>query len=208
MQDFGLYIVITNPALGYLKFTEICVAEKVKIIQLREKKLTDRKLLSLARQMRSITHKSQTKFVINDRLDIAMLCDADGLHLGQDDLPWWEIRALWPKLLGVSTHSMDQAKAVLQAPLLPDYMSFGPIYPTSAKENPDPPLGTAQLTEIAKLQKCPILAIGGIFEQNLKSITTCNIKNVAMIRQFCELDDPHKLRTKIRHIKQALEEEK
>ena len=206
MQDFGLYIVITNPVLGYQRFTEICVEEEVKIIQLRDKKLPDRKLLSLARQMRAITRTTPTKFVINDRLDIAMLCEADGLHLGQDDLPWWEIRALWPKLLGVSTHSIAQANAVLNSPILPDYMSFGPIYATVSKENPDPPVGTESLSEVIRIQKCPVLAIGGIFEHNLKTITSCHARNIAMIRQFCDLDDVNKLKTKIRNLKQALEE--
>jgi thiamine-phosphate pyrophosphorylase len=208
MQDFGLYIVVTNPALGHRRFTEICVEEELEMIQLREKKLTDNVLLEIAKDMRAITKGSKTRFVINDRADLAMLCEADGLHLGQDDLPWREIRSHWKGILGVSTHNMNQALDVQNSPQLPDYMSFGPIYPTVAKEIPDPAVGTKLLSEILKIQRCPILAIGGIFVDNLDKITGCGAKNVAMIRQFCELTDESELRDKIRYVSQALKEEK
>jgi len=208
MQDFGLYIVVTNPVLGHRRFTEICVEERVPLIQLREKKLSDKALYALAREMREITAASSSKFVVNDRLDLAMFCKADGLHLGQDDLPWTMIRKVWKGLLGVSTHNIAQAREVLAQPELPDYMSFGPIYPTIAKEIPDPAVGVENLRTVLSLQKCPILAIGGIFQENLDLITNCKAKNVAMIREFCQSKDENELRERIRQVIQALKEAK
>jgi len=86
-KGLGLYVIITRPTLPYARIAEQCVKLGIRMLQLREKDLDDRKLLSIARELRSITRGTNTNLVINDRPDIAALCDADYLHLGQDDIP-------------------------------------------------------------------------------------------------------------------------
>jgi thiamine-phosphate pyrophosphorylase len=216
MKDFGLYIVMTSPTLGYPAFTEICVEAEVPMLQLREKKLSDPKLLELARSLSAITKGSKTHFIINDRADIAALCDADGLHLGPDDISWQDARCLLPKgkILGVSTHSTEDALAMIRQcrdhaeGYRPDYMSFGPIYPTVAKAIPDPPLGTGRLQQLMPQTVIPLVAIGGIFESQLPEILSAGARNICMIRYFGESISKTELKHKISKIKQALQEAK
>src|SRR6056297_3511791 len=115
MQNFGLYIIITKPVLPYEEIAEICVKQEIKMLQLREKHLNDRELIKIGKSIKSITRGSETKFVMNDRPDLAVICEADYLHLGQDDMPVEEARKITSDQIkiGLSTHSLDQAKEAL-----------------------------------------------------------------------------------------------
>jgi len=159
------------------------------MLQLREKHLSDRKMLLVGRELRRITKGTVTKLVINDRPDIAILCDADYLHIGQDDLPAEEVKKIVGSgiKIGISTHSIEQAKSALA--LHPDYISFGPIYSTNAKEKPDPPVGVGQLAEILSFAKVPVVAIGGIFPECLKDVLDTGARNVAMIRYLMQTEN-------------------
>ena len=206
MKDFGLYIVMTKPRLGYLEFTKICVEEEVPMLQLRDKTMCDREYLILAEQLRDICKGSQTRFLIDDRLDLCLLADVDGLHLGQDDIHWIQARNLLPdKLIGVSTHSLGQFEAlnteIETSGKSPDYISFGPIFPTVAKAIPDPPVGTLHLAQVIDAAKHPIVAIGGIFPSNLEEVMASGAKNISMIRHFGDCTDSRTLRDNIRTIK-------
>ncbi len=214
MQDFGLYIVMTEPAMGYELFTEICSKEEVPMLQLRDKKLTDRELIVLIERLKGITRGSRTKLLLNDRADLASLGDLDGLHLGPEDLPWQMASSLLPreKIIGVSTHSITEARELIshykneQLSPKPDYMSFGPIYPTPAKAKPDSALGTEALREIVSLACLPLVAIGGIFPHNLPEVLAAGARNIAMIRHFSISGDTAELKDKIKHIKHILQE--
>ncbi|MBW6513516.1 MAG: thiamine phosphate synthase [Candidatus Syntrophosphaera sp.] len=214
MRDFGLYIVVTQPVIGHLRFTETCVKEEVPILQLREKDMPDREFLKLARGMREIIRGSGTLFFVNDRPDIALLSGADGLHLGPEDLPWQEVAKLIKPgmLLGVSTHSLEQANQLMaerQAAaegFNPDYMSFGPIFSTPAKAKPDPPVGTDKLAEVIAQASLPVVAIGGIFPENLGEVLSSGARNISMIRQFSLCRDEAELVDNIRIIKSILKE--
>jgi len=159
------------------------------MLQLREKHLSDREMLSVGRELRRITKGTVTKLVINDRPDIAILCDADYLHIGQDDLPAEEVKKIVGSgiKIGISTHSIEQAKSALA--FHPDYISFGPIYSTNAKEKPDPPVGVGQLAEILSFAKVPVVAIGGIFPECLKDVLDTGARNVAMIRYLMQTEN-------------------
>jgi thiamine-phosphate pyrophosphorylase len=215
MHNFGLYIVMTAPELGYRAFTEICVQEEVGIIQLRDKTMPNLDLIALARELTEITKNSQTLFIINDRVDQCIVADADGVHLGPDDTPWQQARALLPegKLIGVSTHSIEAAEALIstiknpQSIKAPDYMSFGPIFPTVAKKIPDPPVGSEQLRYVLSIAPIPVVAIGGIFPHNLQQVCHAGAKNIGMIRHFGDSSSPAELSAKIREFKQALKEQ-
>ncbi len=205
MQDFGLYIILTQPVLGHEKVAEACVRLGIRMLQLREKHLPDRELLSLARRVRSITRGTDTNFVINDRPDIALLSDADSLHLGQDDLPIEQARKIVGDMkIGLSTHSIEQAKQALSKN--PDYIGFGPIYPTPTKEKPDPAVGTENLKKVIDFANVPVVAIGGLFPENIEKVVAAGARNAAMVRYFMQAETVEELEKRIRLIQSFLTE--
>lgn len=188
MENFGTYIILTQPQLPHTTIAEKCVKAGIKMLQLREKNLSDRELVRIGRDIRSITKGSETRFVINDRPDIALLCEADYLHLGQDDITMEEAHKIVGDMkIGLSTHSIEQAKEALAKN--PDYIGFGPIYPTNAKAKPDKPVGTEQLKEVLSFAKIPVVAIGGIFPENIDEVIGAGAKNVALVRYFMQTSD-------------------
>ena len=108
MMDFVIYIIITKPQLPYTTIAEKCVKNGIKMLQLREKDLSDKELVRIGREIKSITKGSETKFVVNDRPDIAVLCDADFLHLGQDDISMEDARRVVGDMRGLSTHLLNK----------------------------------------------------------------------------------------------------
>ncbi len=203
MQDFGLYIILTKPELGHEKVAEICVRMGVRMLQLREKYMPDRELLALARRLRAITRSTETNFVINDRPDIAVLSDADFLHLGQDDIPVEEARRIVGDMkIGLSTHSLEQAREALKKN--PDYIGFGPIYPTPTKEKPDPVVGTENLKKVLEFAHVPVVAIGGLFPENISKVLLAGARNVAMVRYFMQAQAVDELEKRITHIQSLL----
>jgi thiamine-phosphate pyrophosphorylase len=188
MQDFGIYIIITNPQLPYITIAEKCVYHGIKMLQLREKNLSDRDLIKIGKEIRSITKGTGTNFVVNDRPDIAAICDADFLHLGQDDISIEDARKVVGNMkIGLSTHSIEQVKSALKKK--PDYIGFGPIYPTNAKAKPDKPVGIEQLKQVLAFANVPVVAIGGIFPENIEQVIDAGAKNIAMVRHFMQTDE-------------------
>ncbi|MDP2682224.1 MAG: thiamine phosphate synthase [Deltaproteobacteria bacterium] len=160
-----------------------------KILQLRAKKLSSREFLETARIIRKITKDKGAVFIVNDRIDIALLTDADGVHLGQDDLPVKEARRLLGnnKIIGYSTHNIREARAAKKLPV--DYISFGPIFATKTKEDAQTPKGLKGLDEIMKAVKIPIVAIGGITETNMAHVLKQGVESVAMISEILTAKD-------------------
>lgn len=188
MIDFGIYIIITKPQLPYTTIAEKCVINGIKMLQLREKHLSDKELIRIGRDIKSITTGSETKFVVNDRPDIAVLCDADYLHLGQDDISMKDARRIVGNMkIGLSTHSIAQATEALAKN--PDYIGFGPIFPTNAKAIPDKPVGTTLLKQVLEISKVPVVAIGGIFPENIEEVINAGAKNVALVRHFMQTNE-------------------
>ncbi|MGQ1890523.1 thiamine phosphate synthase [Thermophagus sp. OGC60D27] len=188
MKNYGVYVILTKPMLPHTTIAEICVQNQVAMLQLREKEMSDRELLKIARDLRAITRGTTTSLVINDRPDIALLCQADYLHLGQDDLPVSEARKIvGPMKIGLSTHSLEQARQALAQE--PDYIGFGPIFPTNAKAKPDPPVGTNQLEQVLAISDVPVVAIGGIFPENIGQVIAAGAQNIAMVRHFMQTTD-------------------
>ncbi len=185
MESPGLYIIITKPQLSPEAIAERCVYHGIKMLQLREKHLSDKDLLNTAKAIRRITKGTSTRLIINDRPDIAVLCDADYLHLGQEDMPVEEARKIVGDMkIGLSTHSISQAKESLKND--PAYIGFGPIYPTNAKAKPDKPVGAEQLKKVLEFADVPVIAIGGIFPENIQSVIEAGAKNIAMVRHFMQ----------------------
>lgn len=203
MQDFGLYVIITNPTLSYAQIAEICVKQGIKMLQLRQKNLPDKELLQTARLIKSITKGSQTKFVVNDRPDIASLSEADFLHLGQDDLSLTEARKIvGPNIgIGLSTHSIEQARAAIAQN--PDYIGFGPVYKTTTKQIADPTVGTELLKQIVKTAPIPVVAIGGIFPENINTIIQTGAQNLSLVRYLMETEKTQERIQEIQRLMQS-----
>jgi thiamine-phosphate pyrophosphorylase len=155
------------------------VASEVDVIQLRDKRMPDRELVDRARRLRELTRGTPTLFIMNDRLDLAALSQADGVHVGQDELSVKDARAIvGPKaLIGVSTHTLEQARqAVLDGA---DYIGCGPTFPSGTKTFDHFP-GTAFLSAVAAEIRLPAFAIGGITNENIGSVKQAGFGRVAV----------------------------
>ncbi|MEW5737252.1 MAG: thiamine phosphate synthase [Thermodesulfobacteriota bacterium] len=190
---FGLYVILTEPDLGYEKVAEAAVLENVRMLQLRMKKRPPGEVEKTARALRKITAGSQTLFIVNDFVAIAAAVDADGVHLGQEDDSLARARAAWPvpgKIFGFSTHGEEQERAARA--LAPDYIGVGPVYTTPTKEKPDPTLGLARMGAIVRFSPLVTVAIGGIDAENLPLVMAQGVKNFAVVRAVNRTDAPRK----------------
>ena len=205
MDNFGLYVILTRPAVGHVAAAEIAVRRGVRMLQLREKSLPDGELLRIAREVRAVTQGTETRFIVNDRPDIAVLCGADGVHVGQGDLPVAEVRQIVGQgmIVGLSTHSVAQATAAQSLKGL-DYIGFGPVYPTTTKAVPDPVVGIALLKEVLSFSQLPVVAIGGIFPENIDTVIAAGAKNPCLVRYFMEPPDPTEMERRIASVQRML----
>jgi thiamine-phosphate pyrophosphorylase len=156
-------------------------------LQLRAKTAGDREILSLGIKLKHLCSEHGVPFIMNDRADLAALLEADGLHLGQDDLSIAEARNIFPRSIGVSTHSLDQA---LIASATADLIGVGPVFATQSKKNPDPCLGLEALHEIATKTEVPCVAIGGITLDQSAAVYETGVDMIAMIRALSQAEDP------------------
>lgn len=188
---FGLYLVMTDPVAGYDACAEAAVRCGVRYLQLRMKGQPPEAVLAVARRVRAITAGSGTRFIVNDDVAIARAADADGLHLGQDDMPLAEARRSWPaegKLFGLSTH--DEAQAAAAAGLSPDYIGVGPLFPTPTKAVADPALGLERAGRILRAAAVTAVAIGGIDRGNLAEVIRAGARNFCVVRAVNGRTDP------------------
>jgi thiamine-phosphate pyrophosphorylase len=191
MKDFGFYLVMTNPVVGYAKCAEAAVKAGAKIIQLRMKHASREEILREAREVRRVTSGTNTIFIVNDDPDIASEVGADGVHVGQDDLPPSEIRAHYPdlRIVGLSTHNLNQTRASTSQPI--DYIGVGPVYATPTKDIPDPTLGLTTMGEMIAAAAHPAVAIGGIDLERLASVIAAGARNFAVVRAVCQSSNPY-----------------
>lgn len=187
----GFYLVLTAPRDGYERITELAVAAGAAAVQLRPKSESDRTVLRTARAMRALTRGSRTLFIVNDRPDLAVLADADGVHLGQDDLPPAEARRIVgpDRLVGLSTHNLAQVRAS-DVDTDVDYIGFGPLFATNSKVRPDPVTGPDALAAAAAATRHPIVAIGGITPDRVRQLAPDAWRCVAAIRAVTDAADP------------------
>lgn len=158
-------------------------------LQLRIKHMDDRTRLQTARALGTRCREAEVPFWVNDRVDIAILAEADGLHLGQDDLAVSDARRIWgERLLGVSTHTLPQARTARLAGA--DLLGFGPVFDTKSKDNPDPTVGIAGLAEVARQVDLPVVAIGGVQTHHAQELRDSGAQYAAAISAICSADDP------------------
>jgi len=194
---FGFYAILTNPLHGYEYVTELMVSFKVPFVQLRMKDESENDVALMAKKLRRITERTCTKFIINDYPHIARDCGADGVHIGQGDQPYNEVRELVgpDMIIGISTHSPLQTKAACE--LYPDYIGVGPVFATPTKKTPDPVIGIDGMREMLAAATVPAVVIGGINLNNLPEVLSAGAKNFCMVRQVNQADDPKEALRKI-----------
>jgi thiamine-phosphate pyrophosphorylase len=190
-QEADLYVVITEALCAGRSAEEILamtLAAGVRLVQLREKDLNGRALYELAVEFRHQTKAAGALLIINDRLDIALAADADGVHLGQGDLPLDVARGLGPELIiGASTHSLEEALAAEKAGA--SYVNIGPIFATPTKEAATP-LGPEMIDRIAPQLRIPWTTMGGIKKTNIDQVVSRGARHPAVITAVTAAPDP------------------
>ena len=204
---FGLYLVVTDPVTSYEAVAEAAVRTGLRFLQLRMKRTARETVLATAKAVRAITRGSRTIFIVNDDPALAVEAEADGVHLGQGDMPLPEARARFPELriFGLSTHSyaqMEAAKAVR-----PDYAGVGPVYATPTKAIPDPTLGPAEAGRIVQASPWPTVAIGGIDEARLPEVIRAGAINFSVVRAVCRDPAPYDAIRRLQDLWHALRAE-
>lgn len=158
-------------------------------LQLRAKTLSDRDTLALARRLGALCKTRGVPFFLNDRVDIARVSGAQGVHLGQDDLPLSEARRLFPgALIGISTHDRTQAGSAVASGA--DLIGFGPVFATTTKENAAPVVGLAALTDVVRTSSVPVVAIGGIDATNLQDVASTKVAMACALSAVLSAADP------------------
>jgi len=188
----GLYAIIDTQALkgrSHIEVASQIIHGGAKTIQLRDKLLTKKELLPIAQQLKNLCAEHNVLFIVNDYLDIALAADADGLHLGQNDLPIKVARRLLPidKILGCSTTTVDQAVTAESEGA--DYIAVGSIYPTTSKATAKV-IGLDGLRQIRQAVTLPLVAIGGITQDNAAEVIAAGASSVAVISAILQAGSP------------------
>lgn len=190
-EQADLYVVITQAFCGGRTALEVlaqALEAGVKLIQLREKDLAGGDLYRLAMEFRRLTRDAGALFLVNDRLDIALAAGADGVHLGQDDLPVNAARRLGPELIiGSSIHSLEEALAAHEAGA--SYVNIGPIFPTQTKSVPAT-LGNEAIARIAPRLRLPWTTMGGINLSNISQVVAQGARHPAVMSAVTAAPDP------------------
>lgn len=200
--DFSCFAAQPDPIMAIARYAEELIAAGATLIQLRDKSQPGqpRRFLSCARELRRVTWGSGTTLtgktpratlIINDRVDICLAADADGVHLGQDDLSPESARRIFDqvkdgksRIIGFSTHNLSQVRAADALPI--DYIAIGPVFATGSKANPDPVVGLEGVRQARGVTKKPLVAIGGITRQNCSQVKAAGADAVALISDLLE----------------------
>ena len=159
-----------------------------KLFQLREKHRGDRELYELARRAREIADQYRMLFILDDRVDIALAAGADGVHLGQDDLPVAAAKRLAPELIvGNSTHNLEEALEAERSGA--DYLNIGPIYPTQTKSVACGALGVEAIGRIAPAVHIPFTVMGGVKERHIAELRRAGARRIAMVTEITQAGD-------------------
>jgi thiamine-phosphate pyrophosphorylase len=159
-----------------------------RLVQLRAKDVADDRLFGLAREALAAARKAGVLLVLNDRPDVARLVGADGVHVGQDDLPPRDVRALLPDaIVGLSTHDLGQLEAGSREPV--DYLAMGPVFPTRTKASPDAAVGVDLVARARLRTALPIVAIGGITRANARGVLEAGADGLAVVSDLMSAED-------------------
>ena len=200
MKLSKLYLVTDS---GLCKNLEATVLEAVKggagIVQLREKSLCTRDFISEARSLKKLLEPFGVPLIINDRVDVALASDADGVHLGQSDMPYAMARQLLGpgKIIGLSVENQAQ---VLEANALDvDYIGVSPVFDTSTKTDTAPAFGLEGLRKAVQTSRHPVVAIGGMNKTTAANVWACGAESIAVVSAIMAADDPRRAAEELLH---------
>ncbi len=197
---------ITDPRLTKLSHAEQVerlIEGGAKFIQLREKHAAPKDFYDQIETALEIARRHCVKIIVNDRVDLALAAKADGVHLGQDDLPPEKARKILGKkaIIGYSTHNLEQALEAVKLPI--DYLAIGPVFATTTKENPDQVVGIDGIRQLREaLKDFPLVAIGGITTENVREVFEVGANAAAVIKSI--LFPPEKISENLRSFRAAL----
>jgi thiamine-phosphate pyrophosphorylase len=191
--DYSLYLVTDRPlCLGrdLIQVVKEAVAGGVTLVQLREKKASTREFLEIAVEIRKILQGTSVPLIINDRIDIALALNAEGVHLGNSDMPYEKAREILgpDKIIGLSAESVKDAMAASR--LGADYLGVSPIFTTPTKSELETGLGLEGLREIRRVSELPLVAIGGMNVSNCRAAVESGADGIAVVSALCSVPDP------------------
>ncbi|MFH0786857.1 MAG: thiamine phosphate synthase [Pseudomonadota bacterium] len=202
MQKIGRLHVLTDTLLqtrfSALELTEMAIAGGADTVQFRHKTGATREMIQVASHLQTICRQAGVTFIVNDRLDVAMASSSDGVHLGQDDFPIpLARRLLGPEaVIGGSAGTLEEARKCLSEGA--DYIGFGPVFPTTSKDDAGPISGLSLLEEVVREIPLPIIAIGGITRDNTLKVMGAGAYGIAVISAVCCQKDPREATESIR----------
>lgn len=179
------------PKANFFPILETAIDSGVTWVQFREKSgLADREMFELGQKVRELTARKGVPMIVNDRLDLAMALDADGIHLGQGDLPLWAAKKLWrpDKIYGISAQTLEQAEKALHDGA--DYLGIGALFPTISKN--DAIMVHHRQIELIRMLGVPLIGIGGITPERIKDIRRFGFSGIAVISAIWGAPDPAK----------------
>jgi thiamine-phosphate pyrophosphorylase len=207
VKKIGRFHVLTDTLLqtqlSHVELTELAIAGGADMIQFRQKGGSTKEMIRVAEQMQALCKKAGITFIINDRVDVAIAAHADGVHLGQDDFPIPLARKLLgtKAIIGGSAGSLEEARNCLREGA--DYIGFGPVYPTTSKEDAGPASGLGLLKQIVEVIPRPIIAIGGIGRDNISRVKKTGVHGIAVISAVCCQKDPMEAARCLRRLLEA-----
>jgi thiamine-phosphate pyrophosphorylase len=190
----GRFHVLTDTVLqtrfSHGDLAKLAIAGGADTIQFRQKGGTTREMIRVAAEMQSLCRRAGVAFIVNDRVDVAIASHADGVHLGQDDFPIPLARRLLGEeaIIGGSAGNMEEARKCLLEGA--DYIGFGPVYPTTSKDDAGPAGGIDLLKLVVKAVPLPIIAIGGVSRDNTPEVMRAEAYGIAVISAVCCQQDP------------------
>lgn len=204
--DWSLYVITNRRAVGERSLVEVvraAVAGGATVVQLREKEATTQEMIRLGWALHEITRAAGIPLIVNDRVDVALAVEAEGVHVGQDDMPAALARRLIGprRILGVSAGTIVEARQAEQDGA--DYIGVGDVYGTPSKLDAGPPIGLDGLTEIAASVKIPAVGVGGITLDNAAAVIRAGARGVAVISAILGVGDPRTAACRLRAVVEA-----
>ena len=196
VRKVGRLHVLTDTVLqtsfSHVELTKRAIAGGADTIQFRQKSGNTREMIEVARHMKKLCADADLMFIVNDRIDVAIAAEADGVHLGQDDFPIPLARELLGegRVIGGSAATFEEVLKCLEQGV--DYVGFGPVYPTTSKDDAGPVSGLDILKKAVEASSIPVIAIGGVVAENTPEVMRAGAHGIAVISAVCCRDDPER----------------
>ncbi len=200
-KPIGKLHVITDTIIqsrfSHVQLAELAIRGGADTIQFRQKTGATKEMINNSRRMKHLCVEAGVLFIVNDRLDVAIAAEADGVHLGQDDFPIPLAHKILGEgiIIGGSAATLEEARKCFEEGA--EYVGFGPVFPTSSKDDAGPVSGIELLRQVVEAVPVPIIAIGGITPQNTRAVLQAGAKGIAVISAVCKAPDPENATQKL-----------